>query len=149
MTVVQVMASFEADMRKDLYADIQDVVRVSQCPTGDVQILDVRSLQQFHGTVRRSKHAGRVPGAKPLPYKHLLESGRALLQKDKLQQVFAEAGVDLSKAIILYCNGGVSACVAAAAIESLGTEQNPTSWSVYDGSWNEYGNQDVYPFDGG
>eukprot|EP00892_Ulva_mutabilis_P006869 jgi/Ulvmu1/4554/UM002_0282.1 len=146
---LKVMAAFEAEMRPELYADIKDVVHASQQPNGAVQILDVRSLPQYHGTVRRSKHAGRVPGAKSMPYKQLLRSGQGLLEKEELRQVFAGAGIDLTKRIIVYCNGGVSACVAAAAIQSLSTEKQPTSWSVYDGSWNEYGNQDVYPFDGG
>ena len=59
---MQVRSDFQADLRKDLYADIADVVRASQESSGAVQILDVRSVQQFQGTVRRSKHAGRVPG---------------------------------------------------------------------------------------
>lgn len=146
---MQVRSDFQADLRKDLYADIADVVRASQESSGAVQILDVRSVQQFQGTVRRSKHAGRVPGAKNLPYKQLLGTGQTLLEEAQLKEAFTGAGIDLEKKVIVYCNGGVSACVAAAALESLSTGQNPIRWSVYDGSWNEYGNQDTYPFDGG
>lgn len=143
------MGTFEGSMRKYLYADIHDVVRASQDPEQDVQILDVRSLEQYQGVVRRSKHAGRIPGAVSLPYKQLMNPRHALLEQDELRRLFERVGVDLQKKVIVYCNGGVSACVVAAALDSLGSEDEPRNWSVYDGSWNEYGNQDTFPFDGG
>jgi thiosulfate/3-mercaptopyruvate sulfurtransferase len=36
--------------------------------------------------------------------------------------------------VVIYCNGGVAACTAALVLHRLGHR----SWSVYDGSWNEY-----------
>ena len=38
-------------------------------------IIDARDQPQFDGTVRRSKHAGRIPGAISLPRKKLLDPG--------------------------------------------------------------------------
>lgn len=146
---LQVMSSFEASMNRHLYADIDDVVKASKDPKQAVQILDVRSVEQHQGSVRRGKHAGRIPSAKSLPYKQLLDSSTSILEPDKLRQVFDRSGINLQEKVIVYCNGGVSACVAAAALECLRSEDGPRLWSVYDGSWNEYGNQDKYPFDGG
>jgi thiosulfate/3-mercaptopyruvate sulfurtransferase len=91
--------------------------------------------------VRRAKLAGRMPSAISLPYKQILNADGHLMQFDALVDTFQEAGVNLSKPVLVYCNGGVSACVVATALESVGHRQ----WSVYDGSWNEYGNEQGVP----
>ena len=80
--------------------------------------------------------AGRMPGAVSLPFKELLDSEGALLGHQELVCKLEGAGLDLSQRVVVYCNGGVSACVAATALQCVGHKQ----WSVYDGSWNEYGN---------
>jgi thiosulfate/3-mercaptopyruvate sulfurtransferase len=129
------MAAFSPDPCTRLWAgmdDVQDGIR------DEKQLLDVRSSQQFDSTVRRSRRAGRVPGALNVPYKQLLAEDGNLLPPDALQDALEHAGLDLSREVIIYCNGGVSACVAGVALESIGHRQ----WRVYDGSWNEYGNRD-------
>jgi thiosulfate/3-mercaptopyruvate sulfurtransferase len=77
-----------------------------------------------------------MPSSVSLPYKEILSSDGHLVPFDALVAKFEAVGVDLTKPVLVYCNGGVSACVVAAALESVGHGQ----WSVYDGSWNEYGN---------
>ena len=77
-----------------------------------------------------------MPSAVNLPFKQLLDIDGVLLNVQSLVGMFEQAGLDLAQPVAVYCNGGVSACVAATALESVGHRQ----WSVYDGSWNEYGN---------
>lgn len=79
-----------------------------------------------------------MPSAINLPYKEFLDSKGVLSSCETVVSALEGAGIDLQKPVLVYCNGGVSACVAAAALESVGHKQ----WSVYDGSWNEYGNLD-------
>jgi thiosulfate/3-mercaptopyruvate sulfurtransferase len=43
--------------------------------------------------------------------------------------------------IIVYCNGGVSCSVPLHALRMLGRD----GVSVYDGSWNEWGNDNRRP----
>jgi thiosulfate/3-mercaptopyruvate sulfurtransferase len=57
---------------------------------------------------------------------------------DALEAVFKAAGVDLARPIVTTCGSGVTACVLALALERIGG----TRWSVYDGSWTEWG---AYP----
>jgi thiosulfate/3-mercaptopyruvate sulfurtransferase len=111
-------------------------------PAASVQILDVRSAAQYDGTARRSDRAGRIPGAISLPYKCLLD-GDVLQTPEQLKTTMEQSGLDMGRDIAIYCNGGVSACVAAAALDSLGHSR----WRVYDGSWNEWGNDDSVPIE--
>ncbi|NOR64322.1 MAG: sulfurtransferase, partial [Rhodobacteraceae bacterium] len=61
-----------------------------------------------------------------------------LLPLDELREIFDDEEIDLDKPILLTCGSGVTACVLALALEMLGHRQ----WSVYDGSWSEWG---AYP----
>jgi thiosulfate/3-mercaptopyruvate sulfurtransferase len=56
----------------------------------------------------------------------------------ELRAVFEAAGVDVARPVIATCGSGVSASMLALALERLGNRQ----WSVYDGSWAEWG---AYP----
>ncbi|HEX4447204.1 MAG TPA: rhodanese-like domain-containing protein, partial [Polyangiaceae bacterium] len=70
-------------------------------------------------------------------------SGR-FLGPEGLARVFQEAGVDvaaLPSEVIVYCNGGVSCTVPLNALRLLGRDDV----AVYDGSWNEWGDQPGRP----
>ena len=47
--------------------------------------------------------------------------------------------------VIVYCNGGISATVPLTALSLLGV----SGVSLYDGSWNEWGNDDARPVETG
>ena len=49
--------------------------------------------------------------------------------------VFEAAGIDMSKPIITSCGSGITAAVLGLALERAGH----SSWSLYDGSWAEWG----------
>jgi thiosulfate/3-mercaptopyruvate sulfurtransferase len=56
-----------------------------------------------------------------------------------LQAAFEAAGADLSKPVISTCGSGVTACIIDLALERLGHRNH----AVYDGSWSEWGAQDI------
>jgi thiosulfate/3-mercaptopyruvate sulfurtransferase len=71
------------------------------------------------------------------------QTGR-FLPNDALARAFSEGGVDvttLPREIVVYCNGGVSCTVTLNALRILGRDDV----AVYDGSWNEWGNDDLRP----
>jgi thiosulfate/3-mercaptopyruvate sulfurtransferase len=54
---------------------------------------------------------------------------------DEMRAVFEAAGVDLAKPAITTCGSGVTAAILALGLERMGKSQ----WSLYDGSWAEWG----------
>jgi thiosulfate/3-mercaptopyruvate sulfurtransferase len=105
----------------------------------DVVLIDARPPEQYAGAVTAAARAGHIPGALNVPYARLVDAstGRFLPSAD-LAQVFRDSGVDvaaLPREVIVYCNGGVSCTVPLNALRLLGRDDV----AVYDGSWNEWG----------
>lgn len=121
---------------------VRDVTQVSAASKlGDTQILDARSAGRFAGTdpePRDGLRSGHIPGSRNLPFQTLLNPNGTLKDADGLRAAFAAAQVDLNKPVITTCGSGVTACILALALERLGKRD----WSVYDGSWAEWG---AYP----
>lgn len=109
------------------------------------QLLDARSTAQYSGEETHARRAGHIPGALNMPYTDLLDPAGKFLPASALRRRLEAAGIDLERPAVAYCNGGVSATVVANAIELAGG--SPAS--VYDGSWNEWGNRDDTPVERG
>jgi thiosulfate/3-mercaptopyruvate sulfurtransferase len=120
--------------------DVVNVVRGSR----SALLVDARSPAQYRGETSAAARAGHIPGAINVPYAELLEAsdGRYLPEADLLKKLHA-AGVPEARDadIIVYCNGGISATVPLTALERLGYRKV----SLYDGSWNEWGNDASLP----
>jgi thiosulfate/3-mercaptopyruvate sulfurtransferase len=111
----------------------------------EVLLIDARPPAQYVGTASAAKRAGHIPGARNVPYTSLVdqETGK-LLARDELAKVLASAGIDVAKLpreIVCYCNGGITATVPVTALRLFGRDDV----AVYDGSWNEWGNDDARP----
>jgi thiosulfate/3-mercaptopyruvate sulfurtransferase len=126
-----------------LRARLADVVTVvtKKKPTA---LVDVRSADEFTGKIiapagalELSVRAGRIPGAKNIPWKKTVNDDGTFKSVDELKKIYAEAGITEKTPVITYCRIG---------------ERSSHSWFVlhellgykdvknYDGSWTEYGN---------
>lgn len=125
--------------QNQLVRDVTQMAHASKL--GTPQIVDARSAARFRGDApepREGLRAGHIPGARNVPFGDLLNPDQTMKSDAELRAAFEGAGVDLSKPIITSCGSGVTAAVLTLALERLGHGQ----WSLYDGSWTEWG---MYP----
>jgi thiosulfate/3-mercaptopyruvate sulfurtransferase len=108
-------------------------------------MVDARAPDQYVGRSSVARRSGHIPGARNVHYTKLIDASTGqFLHEAGLAGVFAGAGVDVSHLpaeIIVYCNSGVSCTTVLNAFRLLGRDDV----SVYDGSWNEWGNDEARP----
>ncbi|MEP1537840.1 MAG: 3-mercaptopyruvate sulfurtransferase [Paracoccaceae bacterium] len=124
---------------------VRDVTHVSQASKlGLSQILDARPNDRFRGEgvePREGLRSGHIPGSKNVPFGSLLNTDGTMIDPPALRNVFEKAGLDLTKPIITTCGSGVTAAILALGLTRIGHDQ----WSLYDGSWTEWGQFDTLP----
>jgi thiosulfate/3-mercaptopyruvate sulfurtransferase len=118
---------------------VRDVTQVSAASKlEDHVIVDARAALRFRGEApepREGLRPGHIPGSRSVPYTELLNADKTLKSPEACKTVFEAAGVDLNKPIITSCGSGITAAILALALERMGHRQ----WSLYDGSWAEWG----------
>jgi thiosulfate/3-mercaptopyruvate sulfurtransferase len=116
--------------------------------SSDMVLIDARNEVEFRGEESRAVRGGHIPGARNVFYQSLLSAAdHTYATPEELRARFAAAGVPLEELeqrdVVAYCNGGVSATPAALALE-IATGKRV---SLYDGSWNEWGNDERKPLE--
>lgn len=81
---------------------------------------------------------GHIPNAINMPFASVLENGK-MKSKSVLQNMFEEYK---NNKMVFYCGTGVTACIVTLAADQAGYK----NFSVYDGSWAEWGmEKENYP----
>lgn len=118
---------------------VRDVTQVSAASKlRDHEIIDARSPGRFRGEdpePRPGMRAGHIPGSKNVHYSSLLNDDQTMKSPEDTRAIFEAAGVDLSKPAITTCGSGVTAAILSLAMARMGKDD----FSLYDGSWSEWG----------
>ena len=117
---------------------LRDVTQVAEASKLAEQILDARAPERFRGEVpepRPGLRAGHIPGSMNLPFGELLSKDGTMKDPGALRAAFENAGVDLKRPVITTCGSGITAAVLALGLARVGHD----GWSLYDGSWTEWG----------
>lgn len=118
---------------------VRDVTQVSRASKlGSTQIVDARAAARFRGDApepREGLRAGHIPGSRNVPYDTLLNPDNTMKSPEETDKIFAVAGVDLTQPIITSCGSGITAAILGLALTRAGHD----TWSLYDGSWAEWG----------
>ena len=124
-----------------LRARLADVRAASD--SKNATIVDIRSADEYSGKIfappgsqELTVRAGHVPGALNVPWSRAVAEDGTFKSPEDLKKLYADAGIDGSKPVIVYCRIG---------------ERSSHTWFLlskilgydvknYDGSWTEYGN---------
>ena len=132
---------FTATLRPELvttYAQMKNVVTDKSAA-----ILDARPPERFAGLSpepRPGLQAGHMPGALSVPAGSLIDAHtRGMIAPSRVKSRLADLNLQPSAPIVTTCGSGVTACVVALAL----FDQNYENVSVYDGSWSEWGREEL------
>ena len=131
---------FTAKLQPQLVSSADDMLRALN--SSAARVLDARPAERFAGRVaepRSGLRRGHMPGAHNVPYDTLLQDGH-LRSPEQLRALLAPELPEQGE-LRCSCGSGVSACVLALAAEVAGYR----NWSVYDGSWAEWGARSDLP----
>jgi thiosulfate/3-mercaptopyruvate sulfurtransferase len=106
--------------------------------------IDARSNKRFLGLEpepREGLRAGHIPNSKNIHYSSLIKDNK-LISKPEIKALFNKLNYT-NKTITYTCGSGITACILALAGSEIGINQ----FSVYDGSWTEWGSLTELPIE--
>ena len=107
-----------------------------------IKIVDARSPKEYTGEDRRAARGGHVPGAINVDWSKNLISGASVFNSARaLQELYETGGVTKDIEIIVYCQSGMRAAHTYFTLRLLGYPRV----RVYDGSWQEWGDDLTLP----
>jgi thiosulfate/3-mercaptopyruvate sulfurtransferase len=111
-------------------------------PKHEFQMVDARSESEYCGEANTAKRNGAIPGALHKEWNEVIDKKTQRFKSpDDLAKLFKDAGIDLNRPSVTYCQSGGRAAVMAFTLELMGAK----SVRNYYKSWSEWGNAEDTP----
>jgi thiosulfate/3-mercaptopyruvate sulfurtransferase len=109
----------------------------------DVTIVDARSRAEYAGSDVRAARGGHIPGAVNVDWQQAAtdDKRKLFLDEQELSEMYDAAGVTAGKTTVVHCQTGVRAAHTYLVLRSLGYK----NVRLYDGSWEQWGNDASTP----
>jgi thiosulfate/3-mercaptopyruvate sulfurtransferase len=106
------------------------------------QVVDARTADEYFGEQKTEKRSGAIPGAVHIEWIQLVDKKTGRFKTpEELTKIFKDAGVDVNKPTVTYCQSGGRATVDAFVLELMGGKEVRT----YYRSWTEWANDEEAP----
>ncbi|MGN0001944.1 MAG: sulfurtransferase [Sphingobacterium composti] len=128
------VGDFKANFRAEWIADKEYILERYKAKT--VDIFDARSKGRFVGLVpepRKGLKGGHIPHSKNIPFEELL-NGESYVDKETVESIF-QAQKPSTDEYVFTCGSGITASILAFGSHLIGQQKI----RVYDGSWSEWG----------
>jgi thiosulfate/3-mercaptopyruvate sulfurtransferase len=107
------------------------------------QVVDMRHPVRYAGgpETRMGLRSGHIPGSFCFPYMTMFDEHGRWKPIDKIRKQLTGIGVNLDAPIVTMCGSGITAATLNFALDLM----NQSQQSLYDGSWAEWGVEQLYP----
>ncbi len=109
----------------------------------EVTVLDTRSDSEYLGTLVRAKRGGAIPGAVHIEWTRNIAPDGRFKPAAELTEMYDKAGLNPSREVVTYCQGGYRAAHGYLALRLIGYPRV----RVYLGSWKEWGDREDLPIE--
>ncbi len=127
-------AKFTAHVNPKVLATINYVRNSLEAPR--ISLLDVRSVEEYEGTLVRAARGGHIPKAKNVDWRRTLTRQGTLKPIAELRRLYDREGLTMDGEVITYCQAGYRAAHAYLVLKLLGHSKVRN----YLGSWFEWAN---------
>jgi thiosulfate/3-mercaptopyruvate sulfurtransferase len=107
------------------------------------QVVDLRHPVRYAGgpETRMGMRTGHIPGSFCFPYFTMFEADGRFKPLEKIRRQLVGTGVSLDYPIVTTCGSGITSAILNFMLELMSHNNN----ALYDGSWTEWGSDQLYP----
>ena len=99
------------------------------------RVVDARTIAEYQGRDRKNNpRGGHLPDAVNIPHADLLDAGGKLKSAEELREIFEKAGLKQEEVIVIHCQSGGRASLAALAAMKAGYK-NISNYYMSFGEW--------------